>query len=212
MRVVSKTGNGCWIDDVSFHEAMKRARFWAPCGKRSLEAELAFLNGDTQLLFGSDPECCIWDINTLSCLLTFTAAKTDATNILPYPWFSGQAHVMVIRPKKFYGPAKIMQISGHISVETITIDWFRAVFSVVDGRPTFLEVRDDTLWEFDRFTERPLFWLPILWRSAYNRGRMRWAGPSLVFGLGGGGGKIGLLNIDSLRRNCTSIRRPQATT
>lgn len=185
-----------------------RARFCVPCSKRSPEAEIAFLNDDTQLLFGSDPECCIWDISTLSCLLTFDTAKTDAANILPPPWLSGQAHVMVIRP--FKGPAKFVQVSGHILVETMTINRLRTAFKVIDGRPTFLEVRDDTLWEFDRFKERPLYWLPILWGRAYDRGRMRWSGPLLVFGLERG--DIGVLNIDSLRRNCTSIRRPRATT
>ncbi|KAG8932008.1 hypothetical protein FRC01_000464 [Tulasnella sp. 417] len=101
-------------------------------------------------------------------------------------------------------PFRIVRLSARITVETVTADRL-AAFGVPDGQPTFLEVRDDTLWEFDGSAERPLCWLPISWRRAYCRGNMIWSGLVLVFGLLGG--DIGVLNIDSLRRDCTSTKR-----
>ncbi|KAG9024321.1 hypothetical protein FS837_005416 [Tulasnella sp. UAMH 9824] len=124
--------------------------------------------------------------------------EAGSVGVLPYPWHSGAEHITVIRPVDAGDFFKVVRVSARITVESVAADRFAAV-GVADGQPTFLEVRDDTLWELDGSNERPLCWLPISWRRAYCRGNMIWSGPVLVFGLLGG--DIGVINIDSLRRD-----------
>lgn len=171
-----------------------RASFWVNKTRYSPRVQLAFLNEDAHLLYGSDPQCRIWDIATKSCLFAFDIDNPDTAIIL---FLSREEHIMVVSHR-------VIQISTNIAVENVTANKF-AAYGLRDGQPTFLEVRDDTLWECDRYTERPLCWLPILWRWAFNNRNMIWSGPVLVFGLQGG--DFGILNIDSLRRACTSTRR-----
>lgn len=96
------------------------------------------------------------------------------------------------------------QFSASVIAEDFNVNRSAEV-NVINGQPTFLEVREDTLWELDHSFERPLCWLPISWRKAFESNRMIWSGAVLVFGLGGG--DIGVLKIDALRRQCTSTRR-----
>lgn len=183
-----------------------RATFWVdlPESDPWAPVELAFLNGNRQLLYGSLHECRLWDIETGSCLFTFDMTKTDSATILPYPWFSGQEDIMEIQTRRGDCIRTLVRVSAHITVETIAVSRF-AGFKEVDGQPMFLEVRDDTLWELDRSTERPLCWLPISWRKAFDAGWVFWSGSSLILSLPQG--DIGVLNMESLRRACTSIRR-----
>lgn len=180
--------------------------FYVDCSDCCPRTELAFLSGDTQLLYGSEAECRIWDVRSTGCLFTFDMAKAGTVGVLPYPWQPGTEHITLMKPVDAGDTFKLVRVSAQITVETVAADRFAAV-GVANGQPTFLEVRDDTLWELDGSSERPLCWLPISWRRAYGRGNMIWSGPVLVFGLLGG--DIGVLNINSLRRDCTSTRRPR---
>lgn len=184
-----------WVDIMEYHA-------WNP-------VELEFLNGDRQLLYGSRFECCIWDIETGGCLFMFDISKTEPDIILPYPcpWFFGEEDIVEIQLNGTDDIRTIVRVSRHITVETITASWL-ASFQAVDGQATFLEVRDDTLWEFDRLTERPLCWLPISWRRLFEGGFVFCSGSFLIFGLPQG--DIGVLNMESLRRACTRVRRPRA--
>lgn len=172
---------------------------------------LAFINGDTQLLYCSDVEFRIWDIQTSTSLFTSdrTNSKTDITHIQSSHCLSEQDHTILLRPYFLKNVFEIVRLSVSLTAERIDIIANgSAVARIVDGRPTFLEVREDTLWEFDRSTEQPLCRLPILWRRAYENDHMIWSGPILVFCFQGG--DLGVLNIDRLRRDCTSSRRARA--
>lgn len=169
--------------------------------------ELAFLNANRQLLYGSEYECRLGDIETGSCLFTFDVTKTDPPSILQNPWFCGKEDILEFMSNRDEDIRNIVRVSANITIETIAVNCL-AVFNAVGGQPTFLEVRDDTLWELDQSTERPLCWLPISWRKAFDRDLMLWSGSFLIFGLPQG--DIGILNMDSLRRACTSVRRQRA--
>lgn len=155
---------------------------------------------DTRLLSGSDLECSIYDIVTMGFLFTFDVVKANIANISSHLGFSE----MIIKLEQLTKNFQIVRISAAFTVERFTADR-KAAVGVRDCQPTFLEVRDDTLWEIDHSTERPLCWLPILWRKAFHRGCMIWSGPILIFGLRSG--DFGALSIESLRRDCRSVKR-----
>ncbi|KAG9028235.1 hypothetical protein FS837_003941 [Tulasnella sp. UAMH 9824] len=177
------------------------------CRIGNSKPELAFRSGNTQIMCASDLECCIWDIKVGSCLFTFDMIKADAGRVLPHDCLSEQEHILVIESRCSGSPFRIARFSAFVKVEHLNVNQL-AVVRVIDGQPVFLEVRDDTLWEFSQFTERPLGWIPISWRRAFDCGDMIWSGPALVFALQGG--DIGVLDIESLRRDCTSIKRTRA--
>lgn len=172
------------------------------------EVELAFLDEDTHIICATFPICRIWDIKAASCLCSFDVTMIDTAIILPYPCDSEEEHTMMFTTGDVDDTRIIVRVSEHIMVESVTADP-SVICKVVDGQLTCLEVRNDTLWEFDRSMERPLCWLPTLWRRAYYEGDIIWSGPFLVFGLQGLGGEIGVLDIDSLRRDCSTIKRPR---
>lgn len=186
-----------------------RATFKTRCGDYVSRPGLAFLRDNTQILWMSDLEFCIWDIKTMSCLFNFdtVAANMDTVPIIPDICRPEQDHIVMIKTRDSRSSFAICRISASITGESFISPRFTAIESV-DGQLRFLEVRDDSLWEFDRCTERPLCWLPIQWRVAFDRGLVTWCEPLLVFGLQGG--EIGVLNIESLRWDCTSIRRARA--
>ncbi|KAG8932010.1 hypothetical protein FRC01_000466 [Tulasnella sp. 417] len=167
--------------------------------KGNFSWEMAFVEGDAHLLLVSEMGCHLWDINTASRLWTFDLDEGGTPGTLPYPH---QLNHIILGE---FNPPRVWRFSKSITVETFDFDRFVMV-GMLDGQPLHLEIRDDMLWELDDSTERPLCWLPISWREVYPR---VFSGPILAFSLKGF--DIGVLNIDSLRRQCTSIRRARDT-
>lgn len=160
--------------------------------------EMKFVKGDTHLLLGFHSDCQIWDINTASSIFTFDTAKVDRPSTTPYP---DPFHLSQILTLRSQDTTLIVRFSESITVESVSIDRYDLV-EIVDGQPIFLTIRDGMLWEFDGSKERPLCWLPVRWRE---RQDLIWSGPNLVFSLDQG--DIGVLNMESLRKECTSIWR-----
>lgn len=176
--------------------------------KGASKPELLFVDDDTKLLFGCQSEFYIWDINTASYLFAFRIPAPSLGFTPPFPRLSNNNDIMVLR-QTFTGPFHVVRFSASITVDTVVTHQPTVSVVVFDGQAIFLEVRDNTLWEFNSSAERPLCWLPTPWRRAFESRCIACSGPLLVFGLCGG--DIGVLNIDSLRRDCKSPIRARAT-
>lgn len=158
---------------------------------------MAFSDDGTRLFYVSRKECGLWDLLNQSPLITLH--EEHPREVVSCRFISLHELILVTGTDQTTElNAYNFQSTSLRLVDSVPGNLSRGnPASVKNGRLLCLEIRGDTLWEYNSSMERPLCWIPPPWRRVGNDGLVL-TGSILIFPFDWT--NIGVLDLEAVRR------------